>query len=77
MRTATGLALVGIGAILAFAVTTSPFVINLQSEGWVLIVVGVAGMAIPRRGYGYGGGWCGAAVNPGSRRRWPGIGAAG
>jgi hypothetical protein len=53
MRTATGLALVAIGAILAFAVTTSPSFINLQVAGWVLILTGVAGMLVPRRGYGW------------------------
>src|SRR5215469_5325678 len=53
MRTATGLALVAIGAILAFAVTTSPSFLNLQVAGWILILTGVAGMFVPRRGYGW------------------------
>ena len=53
MRTATGLALVAIGAILAFAVTTSPSFLNLQVAGWILILTGVAGLFIPRRGYGW------------------------
>jgi Domain of unknown function (DUF6458) len=53
MRTATGLALIAIGAILAFAVTTSPSFLNLQVVGWILILTGVAGMIVPRRGYGW------------------------
>jgi hypothetical protein len=53
MRTATGLALVAIGAIFAFAVTTSPSFLNLQIAGWILILTGVAGLVVPRRGYGW------------------------
>jgi hypothetical protein len=53
MRTATGLALVAIGAILAFAVTSSPSFFNFQIAGWVLILTGVAGLLVPRRGYGW------------------------
>ncbi len=53
MRTATGLALIAIGAILAFAVTQSPSFLNLQIVGWVLMLTGVAGMVVPRRGYGW------------------------
>jgi Domain of unknown function (DUF6458) len=53
MRTATGLALVAIGAILAFAVKTSPSFLNLQAAGWILILTGVAGLLVPRRGYGW------------------------
>jgi hypothetical protein len=80
MRTATGLALVAIGAILAFAVRTSPSFLNLQVAGWVLMLTGVAGMFIPRRGSG----WLrrriivrrprGTAVNPASGPRALGIG---
>ena len=53
MKTATGLAIVAVGAILAFAVTGHPGWLNVQAAGWVLIVVGLAGMFIPRRGYGW------------------------
>jgi hypothetical protein len=53
MRTATGLALIAVGAILAFAVTQSPSFLNLQIVGWVLMLTGVAGMVVPRRGYGW------------------------
>ena len=55
MKTGTGLAVIAIGAILAFAVTTNTSVFNLHTAGWVLMVVGVIGLAIPRRGYAWVG----------------------
>jgi hypothetical protein len=53
MRTAPGLGLISIGAILAFAVTSSPSFLNLQIAGWVIMLTGVAGIVVPRRGYGW------------------------
>jgi hypothetical protein len=53
MRTASGLALIAIGAIFAFAVVGHPSFLNLQIVGWVLIGTGVAGILLPRRGYGW------------------------
>ncbi len=53
MKAATGLALVAIGAILAFAVTGHPGWLNVQAVGWVLMLVGLAGLFIPRRGFGW------------------------
>src|SRR5260370_29910203 len=53
MRTATGLFLIAFGAILAFAVQGHPSWLNIQVVGWVVMLTGVAGMAIPRRGYGW------------------------
>jgi len=55
MKTGTGLAVIAIGAILAFAVRTNTSVFNLHTAGWVLMVIGVIGLAIPRRGYGWVG----------------------
>ena len=55
MKTGMGLALIAIGAIFAFAVTTNTSVFNLHTAGWVLIIVGIVGIAIPRRGYGWVG----------------------
>jgi hypothetical protein len=55
MKTGMGLALIGIGAILAFAVTTNTSVLNFHTAGWVIMVIGVLGLAIPRRGYGWVG----------------------
>jgi len=53
MRTATGLFLIAFGAILAFAVQGHPSWLNIQVVGWVIMLTGVAGMAIPRRSYGW------------------------
>jgi hypothetical protein len=53
MRTATGLALVAIGLILAIAVTAQPSFINLHIAGFVIALTGAAGLAIPKRGYGW------------------------
>jgi len=53
MKTATGLTLIAIGAILAFAVHAHLRVLNLQVVGWVVILTGLAGIFIPRSGYGW------------------------
>jgi len=55
MKTGMGLVLIGIGAILAFAVTTNTPVFNLHTAGYVLMIIGVFGLAVPRRGYGWVG----------------------
>ena len=55
MKTGVGLAVIAIGAILAFAVTANTSVVNLNTAGWVLMIVGIVGLAIPRRGYGWVG----------------------
>jgi uncharacterized RDD family membrane protein YckC len=44
--TGTGLVLIAIGAILAFAVTTSVGFLDLQAVGWILMVVGIVGVAV-------------------------------
>jgi len=49
MKTATGLTLVAIGAILAFAVSVSPPGVNINIVGWIVMLTGVAGFLIPRR----------------------------
>jgi hypothetical protein len=53
MKTATGLTLMAIGAILAFAVNAHPRLLNLQVTGWVIILTGLAWIFVPRRGYGW------------------------
>lgn len=53
MRTVTGLLLIALGAILAFAVRGHPSWLNIQVVGWVIMLTGVAGMSLPRRGYGW------------------------
>jgi Domain of unknown function (DUF6458) len=68
MKTGVGLALIAVGAILAFAVTKNTSVFNLHTAGWVLIIIGIVGIAIPRRGYG----WVGRRVLTRQTRRRPG-----
>jgi hypothetical protein len=53
MKTATSLTLVAIGAILAFAVTAQPSFFSFHTAGWVLMVIGIVGAVVPRRGYGW------------------------
>ena len=53
MKTGAGLAFICVGAILAFAVTTNTSVFNLHTAGWVIMLVGVIGLLIPRRTYGW------------------------
>jgi hypothetical protein len=51
MKTATGLTLVAIGAIFAFAINGHPSWINLHIVGWVIMLTGIIGMVITRVGY--------------------------
>jgi hypothetical protein len=53
MKTATALTLAAVGAILAFAVTAQPSFFSFHIAGWVLMITGLAGAVIPRRGYGW------------------------
>lgn len=53
MRIGTGLSLLAVGAILAFAVKGSPPYWNLQITGLVLIATGLAAILIPRQSYGW------------------------
>jgi hypothetical protein len=53
MRTATALTITAVGAIFAFAVTAHPSWLNLQVVGWILMLTGVCGLVIPRRGRGW------------------------
>ena len=51
MKIATGLTLLVIGAILAFAVTTNTSVFNLHIAGYVFILAGLAALLIPKQNY--------------------------
>ena len=53
MKTATALTLVAIGAILAFAITAEPPGFSFHVAGWVLMITGVLGAVLPRRGYSW------------------------
>jgi hypothetical protein len=53
MKIGSGLAVIAVGAILAFAVTTNTSVFNLHTAGYVLMLIGILGIALPRRSYGW------------------------
>jgi disulfide bond formation protein DsbB len=53
MKSATALTTLAVGAIFAFAVTAHPSFLNLQILGWVLMLTGITGLIIPRRGRGW------------------------
>ena len=53
MKTGTGLALICVGAILAFAVTANNSVFNWNIAGWVIMLVGLFGLVIPLKGYAW------------------------
>jgi len=55
MKTGMGLALIAVGAIFAFAVTANTSVFNLHTAGYILMIIGIIGIAIPRSGYGWVG----------------------
>jgi hypothetical protein len=44
--TGIGLVLIAVGAILAFAVTTTVGFLDLRAVGWILMVVGVLGLVM-------------------------------
>ena len=53
MKTATGLALVAVGAILTFAVNAAIPGVNLQIAGLIVMLTGVAGLFVPARASGW------------------------
>ncbi len=53
MKTATGLTLIALGAVLAFAVNGHPRFLNLQVVGWIVMIIGLIGLVVPRSGYGW------------------------
>ncbi len=53
MKIGSSLALICIGAILAFAVTANTSVFNMHTAGWVLMVIGVIGLLLPNRTAGW------------------------
>jgi hypothetical protein len=53
MKIGSSLALIGVGAILAFAVTANTSVFNLHTAGWVLMLIGLVGLLLPNRTAGW------------------------
>lgn len=66
MKIGSSLALICIGAILAFAVTTNTSVFNLHTAGWVIMLIGLIGLLLPNRTAG----WLGRRLLV--RRTYPG-----
>ncbi len=55
MKYGMGLVLIGVGAILAFAVTTNTSVFNIHTAGYVILLVGILNVALPRGAAGWVG----------------------
>ena len=53
MKTGPALALIAAGAILAFAVHAHLRFFSFQIAGWVIMLTGIAGLVIPRRGHSW------------------------
>ncbi len=66
MKIGSSLALICVGAILAFAVTTNTSDFNLHTAGWVIMLIGVIGLLLPGRTAG----WLGRRLLV--RRTYPG-----
>jgi hypothetical protein len=66
MKIGSSLALICIGAILAFAVTANTSVFNIHTAGWVLMLIGVIGLMVPKSTAG----WLGRRLLV--RRTYPG-----
>jgi hypothetical protein len=73
MNTATGLTAIALGSVLAFAVNAAPVVPHLQAAGLIIMLLGVAGLVVSQRGYG----WMRRQMVPrrGPGGRWPASGA--
>jgi len=66
MKIGSSLALICTGAILAFAVTSNTSFFNIHTAGWVIMLVGVIGLLLPRTTAG----WLGRRLLV--RRTYPG-----
>lgn len=72
MRTGIALGFICLGAILAFAVTSSPSGFNIHTAGWVIMIVGLIGLFLPRRNRN----WLGRRVVVRRTREYPTRGGA-
>lgn len=68
MRTGIALGFICLGAILAFAVTGNTSVFNVHTAGWVIMIVGLIGIFLPRRNRA----WLGRRVVVRRTRDYPG-----
>ena len=72
MRTGIALGFICLGAILAFAVTATPSGFNVNTAGWVIMIVGLIGLLLPRRNRN----WLGRRVVVRRTRGYPSGGGA-
>ena len=70
MKTGFALGFICLGAILAFAVTGNTSVFNIHTAGWVIMLVGLIGLFLPRRNRN----WLGRRVVVRRTRGYPGGG---
>jgi Domain of unknown function (DUF6458) len=66
MGLGVGIFLAAIGAILAFAVSATVSGVNVHAVGWILLIVGIAGMALSMI---FWSSWAGPGYWSNSRRR--------
>jgi len=69
MKTGFALGFICLGAILAFAVTGNTSVFNIHTAGWVIMLVGLVGLFLPRRNRA----WLGRRVVVRRTRDYPGA----
>jgi hypothetical protein len=69
MKTGIALGFICLGAILAFAVTGNTSVFNIHTAGWVIMIVGLTGLFLPKRTYG----WLGRRMVVRRTRGYPGA----
>ena len=67
MKTGFALGFICLGAILAFAVTGNLSFFNIHTAGWVIMIVGLVGILLPKRTYG----WLGRRVVVRRTRDYP------
>jgi hypothetical protein len=67
MKTGVALGFICVGAILAFAVTGNTSFFNVHTAGWVIMLVGLVGIFLPKRSYG----WLGRRVVVRRTRGYP------
>ena len=66
MKTGVGLALIAVGAILAFAVNATVSGVDIHAIGWILLIVGIVGAALSMI---FWSSWAGPGYWSGGRRR--------
>jgi hypothetical protein len=67
MKTGFALGFICFGAILAFAVTGNLSFFNIHTAGWVIMIIGLVGIFLPKRTYG----WLGRRVVVRRTRGYP------